>query len=80
VIEMKVSENEIRNLIVEICGIEKDAISNDSTFKEDMKMDSLNIADLIASLEEDYGILVNQQDALEIQTFGQLINYIKSLG
>lgn len=73
---MKVTEQEIKDLIVDICAIDSAIITAEANFKEDMKMDSLNIADLIASLEEDYDIIVNQEEAMEIRTFGQLMAYI----
>ncbi len=73
---MKVTEQEIKDLIVDICAIDSAIITAEASFKEDMKMDSLNIADLIASLEEDYDIIVNQEEAMEIRTFGQLMAYI----
>lgn len=73
---MKVTEQEIKDLIVDICAIDSAIITDEASFKEDMKMDSLNIADLIASLEEDYDIIVNQEEAMEIRTFGQLMAYI----
>lgn len=76
---MEITEQNIKDLIVEICGIDESIITAEATFKEDMKMDSLNIADLIASLEEDYDIIVNQEDAMTIRTFGQLMQYIENL-
>jgi len=76
---MKISEQEIKDLIVDICSIDIALITPDASFKEDMKMDSLNIADLIASLEEDYEIIVNQEAAMGIRTFGQLMDYISQL-
>lgn len=76
---MKVSVDELKKLIVDICGIDVAIIKDDATFKEDMRMDSLNIADLIASLEEDHDIIVDQAQAMNIRTFGQLVAYIKEV-
>jgi acyl carrier protein len=76
---MRVSEQELKQLIVDICGIDVAIITPEATFKEDMRMDSLNIADLIASLEEDHDVIVDQQDAMSIRTFGQLVDYIKAM-
>lgn len=73
---MSITAQNIKDLIVDICGIDPSIITPEATFKETMQMDSLNIADLIASLEEDYGVIVNQEDALQIRTFGQLMEYV----
>lgn len=73
---MLVSEAQLKKLIIEICGIDEKKILPDSTFKEGLQMDSLNIADLMATLEEDYGLTVKQEEALKIKTFGQLVEYV----
>jgi acyl carrier protein len=76
---MRVSVEQLKKLIVDICGIDPAIIQDHATFKEDMRMDSLNIADLIASLEEDHDIIVDQAEAMNIRTFGQLVEYIRAL-
>lgn len=75
---MRVSEAELKKLIVEICGIDINKITPEATFKEGLQMDSLNIADLMASLEEDHGLTIRQEEAIQIRTFGQLVEYIKA--
>ncbi len=76
---MRVSVAQLKKLIVDICGIDENVIQDNASFKEDMRMDSLNIADLIASLEEDHDIIVDQAQAMSIRTFGQLVDYIRNL-
>lgn len=75
---MKVSEAQIKDLIVEICQIDEGKITPTAKLKEDLQMDSLNIADLMASLEEDYEVEVVQEEAMKIKTFGELLDYVKN--
>lgn len=75
---MKVSEEQIKSLIVEICQIDEVKIIHTAKLKEDLQMDSLNIADLMASLEEDYEVTVVQEEAMKIKTFGELLEYVKT--
>ena len=75
---MKANEQQVKKLIVEICQIEESKITQTAHLKETLQMDSLNIADLMASLEEDYGIDVIQEEAMRIKTFGELMTYIKN--
>ncbi|MFA5583082.1 MAG: acyl carrier protein [Bacteriovoracaceae bacterium] len=75
---MKVSEQQVKDLIVEICQIDEEKIVSSAKLKEDLQMDSLNIADLMASLEEDFEVSVVQEEAMKIKTFGELIEYIKN--
>ena len=73
------SEAEIKELISEITGIATGKIQNDQEFKSDLQMDSIAIADLISSLEEDYDVIIEQEKAMEIKTVSQLIDHVKSL-
>ncbi|OIQ15532.1 MAG: hypothetical protein BM556_18000 [Bacteriovorax sp. MedPE-SWde] len=70
------SEKEVKDLISEITGIESEKISNDQEFKSDLQMDSIAIADLISSLEEDFEIVIEQEKAMEIKTVAQLLEHI----
>lgn len=74
---MKADESDIKDLIFDISGIEQDDIKNEHEFKTDLKMDSIAIADLISSLEEDFGIIITQEKALEIKTVGQLLTFVR---
>lgn len=73
---MKASAQEIKKLIVQISQVDESKITDTALLKEDLQMDSLNIADLMASLEEDYEIEVVQEEAMKIRNFGQLMDYI----
>lgn len=75
---MKVSEKQIKDLIVDICQIDPNRITPEAKLKEDLQMDSLNIADLMASLEEEYEVSVIQEEAMKIKTFGELLEYTKN--
>lgn len=72
------SEADIKDLISEITGIETAQIKNEQEFKSDLQMDSIAIADLISSLEEDFDIVIEQEKAMEIKTVAQLLEHINS--
>lgn len=73
---MKADESDIKDLIFDITGIDQDEIKDHHEFKTDLKMDSIAIADLISSLEEDFNIIISQEKALEIKTVGQLLDFV----
>ncbi len=54
----KPSEQELKELISEITGHEVSEIESETRFKEDLAMDSISVADLLASLEEDFEIII----------------------
>ncbi len=67
----------LKNIIVEQLGIEKEIITEDSTFVDDLSADSLDIVELIMSIEEEFNMEIPDQDAEKIVTVGDVVKYIK---
>ena len=70
-------ENSVKNIISEILGIEKDKISKSSSFSKDLGADSLDVIELIMSIEETFKINIFDKDIDGIITVGDIIYYIK---
>ena len=73
---MKPTETEIKDLIGEIMGVDASTIKSETDFKTDLAMDSIAIADLISSVEEDFDIAIGYEDAIKLVNFGLLMGYI----
>ncbi len=56
------------------------AISEDTSFKDDLGADSLDLFELIMAIEEEFGVEVPTDDLENIQTVGDVINYLKEHG
>lgn len=69
---------EVRDVIVEQLGIEREKITEDATFIEDLAADSLDVVELIMSLEEKFEIEIPDSDAEKIATVKDVIDYIVS--
>ena len=70
-------ENSVKKIISEILGIEKDKISKSSSFSKDLGADSLDVIELIMSIEETFKINIFDKDIDSIITVGDIIYYIK---
>ncbi len=70
--------NEIRESIAAQLNIPVDSIKIDSRLIEDLKADSLDIVELVMSLEENYGIEIPDEDLPKIKTIGDIISYIEA--
>lgn len=71
----------IRRLISEQFNVDEDRINFDTSFKNDLNADSLDIVELIMALEDEYGLEIDDEDVEVINTVGDAINYlIKALG
>jgi acyl carrier protein len=51
-------------------------IEERSRFKEDLDADSLDLYELVMELEDDYGITVSEEQAAEIKTVGDAIDFV----
>jgi acyl carrier protein len=59
-------------------GLEQDTISETSSFKEDLGVDSLDLFELVMELEEEFGIEIPSEDLENLNTIGDVAKYIES--
>lgn len=67
----------VRKLIVEKIGIEKDAVTLDASFIEDLGCDSLDVVELVMTLEEEFNIEVPDEELEKLVTVGDVVEYIE---
>lgn len=73
----KVNEDQIFELISRVSRKPKVEIQEHMSFRGDLKMDSLQSLDLLVLIEEECGVVIEQTEAVRIQTVGQLIDHLK---
>ncbi len=66
----------LKNLISEGLGVDKELVKEEATFVDDLSADSLDIVELIMSVEEEFDMEVPDADAEKIVTVGDIIDYI----
>ena len=67
----------MEKIIAEALGINQDSIKDESNFINDLGADSLNIVEIVMEIEDEYGIVIPDEDVEELNTVGDLKNYIK---
>ncbi len=67
----------LKKIIIDQLGVSKDIVQKDSTFIDDLSADSLDIVELIMSIEEEFDIEIPDQDAEKIVSVSDVIKYIK---
>lgn len=68
--------DEIKEIISEQLGIEKDKITPESKFVDDLGADSLDIVELVMSFEEKFNIEIPETEAEKIQTVQAVLDYL----
>ena len=67
----------LSKLIAEHFGISTDAITMDTSFVEDLNADSIDLMDLMMSVEDEFGLEEVEESAMEtIKTVGDVVGYI----
>lgn len=69
---------EIKTIVAENLGVEEDSITMESSFKDDLKADSLDLFEMVMALEENYGIEIPTDDLSQLETVADVIDYIQS--
>ena len=55
-------------------------ITEESSFKDDLGADSLDLFELVMAFEEEYGVEIPSEDLEKITTVGDIVEYMKSKG
>ena len=63
-------------MIAEQLGVAEEEVVPEASFIDDLNADSLEMVDLIISLEEEFGIQVSDEDAERIKTVKDAIDYL----
>ncbi len=69
----------IRAILAEQLDIEEDEITMESNIAEDLGADSLDVVDLIMSIEDEFGLEVPDDQVENIKTVGDVVSYIENL-
>jgi acyl carrier protein len=67
----------LKKLIVEQLGVEEDEVRPEASFVDDLNADSLDLVELIMSLEEEFGTEISDEDAEKIRTVQDAADYIE---
>lgn len=69
---------EVKSIIVEIKDIPEEDIKLESNFSDDLEADSLDIVEMLMSLEDKFGIHIPEEVAEEMKTVQDVVNYIEA--
>lgn len=70
----------IKSIIAEQLGVDEAEIKLESSFKDDLGADSLDLFELVMALEEEYKTEIPSEDLESINTVGEIIDYLKGKG
>ena len=69
-------EEKVKDIIVEELGVEREKLSSDASFMEDLGADSLDTVELVMAFEKEFDIDIPDEDAEKLRTVGDAMNYL----
>ena len=70
-------EERLKKVIAEQLGVDESRVVPSASFTDDLEADSLDLVELIMSLEEEFGVTIPEEDAEKITTVGDATEYLR---
>jgi acyl carrier protein len=67
---------EIKEFLLDALPLTEERITTEARFQEDLEADSLDLVELIMTLEEKYGIKISDEEAAGIKTVGDAVDFV----
>ena len=69
--------DKLKDIIVEQLGVEEDAVTLTANIQDDLGADSLDVVDLITTIEDEFDISIPDEAVEELKTVGDIASYIE---
>ena len=70
----------MKEIIADQLSVSEDEVTLEASFKDDLDADSLDLFELVMALEEEYDVEIPSDDLAELNTVGDVVNYLKDKG
>jgi acyl carrier protein len=68
----------IKEIVVEVAGIDAGKVSMDKKFTDDLDVDSLSMVEVVVAAEEKFGVKIPDEEVTKLATVGDAVNFIVS--
>ena len=69
----------VRDIIVKPLEVSEEAVTMDTSFTDDLDVDSLTLIELIADFEDEFGIEIEEDKLEDMKTVKDVVDYLESL-
>lgn len=72
-------KDRILQIIAEQFNIDEDELTEDMNFQDDLNADSIELVELVMTIEEEFETEVSEEDLERLKTIGDVIEYVEDL-
>lgn len=69
----------VKSVLAQQFELDPESINMDTNLIDDLGADSLDVVELIMSLEDEFGIAISDNDAAQLYTVGRIVDYLEKL-
>jgi len=73
---MSDNSEKVKDIIANELGVEREKLTNDASFTDDLGADSLDIVELVMEFEKEFNIDIPDEEAEKLRTVGDALNYL----
>ena len=73
---MSAVEEKVKDIIVEELGVEREKLTGEASFMEDLGADSLDTVELVMAFEKEFDIDIPDEEAEKLRTVGDAMKYL----
>lgn len=69
---------QVKEIVADALGVEVDSLTEETSFKEDLNADSLDLFEMVMTFEEEFGKEIPTEDLEKIATIGAVVKYLEA--
>ena len=70
--------DKIKSILSSQFGIDEDQITENTDIVNDLGADSLDVVEMMMSVEDEFGLMIEDEEIAEMRTVGDVVNYIEN--